>query len=101
MTLLSLKIHRSQRETVVAVCDSEILGMKFHDDGRRIEVYSSFYGGSLIREEELEGYLKASTIMNLVGRRTVGLAITLGYVDPDRVLTIGETVHAQGATMQK
>jgi len=34
-------------------------------------------------------------MMNLVGERTIALAIEHGYVDPDNILIIGETKHAQ------
>lgn len=99
--LLSLKVHRARKETIVAACDAEILGGKFQDGEKRIEVYRSFYGDIMIEEAELGTYLQGATIINLVGERAVGAAIQLGYVDPERVLKIGATVHAQAATIQK
>lgn len=101
MQLLSVKIHRTQRETILAVCDLEILGGRFSDDEKRIEVYRSFYGERTIDESELLSYIQMATIVNLVGPRAVGKALELGYVDERRVLKIGDTVHAQIATMQK
>jgi hypothetical protein len=97
--LLSIKIHQMPKETILAVCDSEILGCKFLDGEKRIEVYRSFYGGKEIAEEKLENYLASATIVNLVGQRAVSLAVSLGYVDPGRILKIGNTVHAQFAVI--
>jgi len=97
--LFSIKIHKMPKETILAVCDSEILGCKFSDGEKRIEVYRSFYGEKEIAEENLEKYLVNATIVNLVGQRAVSLAISLGYVDPERILTIGDTVHAQFAVL--
>ncbi len=99
--MLSLKIHKAKGETIVAVCDLEVLGCKFLDGEKRIEVYRSFYGDRVIEEGELDRYLGEATIINLVGKRVVDMAIKLGYVSQDRVLTIGETVHAQAATLQR
>lgn len=99
--MLSLKIHKTRGEIMVAACDLEILGRKFSEGDRRIEVYSSFYKERVIGEEELGNFLLNATIANLVGQRAVGKAIELGYVDEGRVLKIGETVHAQFATIQK
>ncbi|MBX8635267.1 MAG: DUF424 family protein [Thermoplasmata archaeon] len=99
--MFSIKIHRMPKETILAVCDEEILGMKFSDGEKRIEVYGSFYGGRSIEEESLARYMEEATIVNLVGIRAVRKAIELDYVDEDRVLKIGETVHAQFAVLKK
>lgn len=101
MRLLYVRMHRTPRETLLAVCDLEILGKKFSDGEKRIEVYASFYGERSIEEAELLPFLRQATIVNLVGERAVGKAIELGYVDAEKVLRIGETVHAQVAVMQK
>ncbi len=89
------------KETILAVCDEEILGRKFADGEKRIEVYGSFYGDRSIEEESLAAYMEEATIVNIVGTRAVQKAIDLGYVDKDRVLKIGETVHAQFATLRR
>ncbi len=89
------------REIILAVCDEEILGMKFIDGEKRIEVYTSFYGDRSIDEESFAGYMEEATIVNIVGVRAVQKAIDLGYVDADRVLRIGDTLHAQFATLKK
>ena len=39
--------------------------------------------------------MRSATIMNLVGDRTIGLAVDHGFVDEDCILVIGETRHAQ------
>ena len=101
MLLFAIKIHRMPRETILAVCDSEILGMKFMDGEKRIEVYRSFYGDRESGEDELGQYMSEATIVNIVGHRSVAKAIELGYVDPERVLVIGKTVHAQFAVLLK
>ena len=88
-------------EIIVAVCDIELLGEKFREGEKRIEIYKSFYGGTAIEEDELKAYLEMATIINLVGERAVEKAIQLGYVDPEKVLRIGAAVHAQAATIQK
>lgn len=101
MPLLSIKLHKTPKENLLAVCDLEILGGKFSDGEKRIEVYRSFYGGDVIDENSLSDHLRNATIVNLVGERAVGKAIELGYVNSDRVLRIGNTLHAQFATMHE
>ncbi len=99
--MLSLKVHKTRREIIVAACDIELLGQKFSEGEKRFEVYKSFYGDTAIDEGELGAYLQMATIINLVGERAVEKAIQLGYVDPEKVLRIGAAVHAQAATIQK
>ena len=99
--MFSIKIHRMPEETILAVCDEEILGVKFADGEKRIEVYGSFYGDLSIEEEKLALFMEQATIVNIVGKRAVQKAIDLGYVDGDRVLRIGETLHAQFAMLKK
>jgi len=43
--------------------------------------------------------MKNATILNLVGKEIISLAIEEGIIDKESVLTIGETVHAQRAKM--
>ena len=94
-------MHKTRREIIVAACDIELLGQKFSEGEKRLEVYKSFYGDTAIDEGELGAYLQMATIINLVGERAVEKAIQLGYVDPEKVLRIGAAVHAQAATIQK
>ena len=53
-----------------------------------------FYG-ELVPEEAFVERMRSASIMNLVGERTIALAIEHGYVDESNVLVIGETKHAQ------
>jgi hypothetical protein len=99
--LLSVKYHRTRGEVILAACDSELLGMRFVDGEKRIEVYRSFYDGYEIREEELGEHLSKATIANLVGERSVQAAVELGYISPSRILLIGKVPHAQFALLFK
>ncbi len=94
-----MKVYRVKGETLVAVCDSEIVGRTFREGELKIEVKESFYGTEEVGEEEVKRALRKATIANLTGKRTVELAIRLGIVDRDRVLRIGECLHAQMVVM--
>ncbi len=90
-----MKIYRTGREIVVAVCDSEIVGKTFREGDIKIEVKESFYGEIDVDEEEVRRALKIATIANITGKRAVKLAIDMGIVDEDNILKIGECWHAQ------
>lgn len=80
---------------LVAVCDSDVLGESFEDGDVSITVTEAFYGGDEVEEAAVVASLERATVANLVGERTVALAIEHGFVEEPNVLDIGRTRHAQ------
>ena len=97
--MIFLKIYSHGGETLVAACDADILGKTFKGKGLRITVSEGFYKGEDGDEELLVNRLQLATVANLVGKRTLEIAIRHGFVDPDCVLDIGGVPHAQMARM--
>ena len=97
--MIRVKVYRQGRETLVAACDSEIIGKTFKSKELKITVSEGFYGGDSGGEDMLVNRLEMATVANLVGRKTVDAAIRHGFVDPACVLMIGEVPHAQMARM--
>lgn len=93
------KAHRHSKELMLAVCDEEVLGQTFREGDVHITVGEGFYGGDLIGEEELRSRLGMFTIVNIVGNRSVEIAISEGIVDPEAVIVIGGVKHAQAVTL--
>ncbi len=90
-----MKIYRIEKEVLVAVCDSELVGNTYTSGDFRIEVKEEFYGKDEVGEDEVAGALKNATIANITGERAVKLAIRIGIVEKDNVLKIGDCWHAQ------
>jgi uncharacterized protein len=95
MSGIYVRIHTGHNERILAACDEEIIGQTFSGNGAKITVTESFYNGELVSEEAFIERMKSVTIMNLVGERTVGIAIMEGHVSKDRVMDIGDVKHAQ------
>lgn len=93
--MIYVRLHRSRDDIILAACDEEVIGKTFRGDGMKITVSEDFYNGELIPEEAFIERMRSVTIMNLVGERTIALAIENGHVDGSNVLRIGETKHAQ------
>ena len=96
---ICLKIYRQGKETLIAVCDSEILGCEFREGDLHIEVYPDFYGEEKASLSEVEDALRGATMANFVGCRAVKHAILLGYVDEENVLSIDGVLYAQMVRM--
>jgi hypothetical protein len=97
--MISIKLYSKGSELLVAACDADILGQTFRSEGLKIHVSEGFYKGESGDEEMLVSRLEMATVANLVGKRTVEIAIERGFVDPGCVLVIGGVPHAQIARM--
>jgi hypothetical protein len=89
----------NERETpegrLVAVCDEEILGETFDNDGVPFEVTEEFYDGEHADAERVVASLARARVANIVGSESVGLAVEHGFVEEANVLDLGGTTHAQ------
>jgi len=91
-----LKIHRSPAgDEVVAVCDRELMNTTIRGEKVEMSIRESFYGTSLATPEEVRSVLSKAGNANLIGDRTVGLAIEMGLVSRSSCLMLGEIPHAQ------
>ncbi|MBC8224787.1 DUF424 family protein [Candidatus Bathyarchaeota archaeon] len=90
-----VKVVRQGRDTLVAVCDAEILGKTLEGGRVPFTVSERFYKGTLCDlAEALEAMGKAS-IVNMVGKRIVAAAIEGNLVQEAGVIYIGDVPHAQ------
>jgi len=93
----SIKVYNEGVDTLLAACDAELLGKVVRDETRgiKIDVNLEFYHGEIVGEKDLRRLMKEATILNLVGKRTIRLAMNLGLVDNDGILIIKGVPHAQ------
>lgn len=96
---ICLKTYRQGNETLIVVCDSEILGCEFREGDLHIEVSSDFYGEERASLTDVEEALRGATMANFVGCKAVRHAILLGYVDEENVLSIDGVLYAQMVRM--
>jgi hypothetical protein len=86
---------RQNRDTLVTVCDAELLGCTLEGGRVPFEVSERFYGGSLSSlEEALEAMRKAS-MCNIVGKKIVEAAIGKKMIQKTAIIYIGDIPHAQ------
>lgn len=88
---------RVRNETIVAICDKELLGRKFKDNKKGIifEVKENFFKGDKMSIDDSLTYLKSASIANLVGERIVGKAAKEGLIHHSAVIKIAGIPHAQ------
>ena len=74
----SVRISDYQKNTMVNMCDAELIGKDVVDGELKIHISESYYGKQLVDKYEAISFLKSASIMNLVGTETISLAIDLG-----------------------
>lgn len=94
-------VYRHGHELLVAVCDEDTLDKIFFsgEKGVKLEVKNSFYGRNKGQKEEVLSHMKNATILNLVGKEIIEIALEEGLISKGCVLAIGDTLHAQRAKM--
>lgn len=82
-------------QVLVAACDPDLLGTE-HDEGDiHLAVPPSFYDGGRLEEDELRNHLAVCTIANLVGEKTIAVAVAMGLIEESNVSTVDGVPHAQ------
>lgn len=94
-------IYKQGNEVLLAICDEDIVDKVFRctEKNIKIDVKKSFYGKNKCDGSEAIELMKNASILNLVGRKIIALAIEEGLISKECVMEIGETVHAQLAKM--
>jgi len=86
-----IKIHKAYRE-VVAICDEDLLGKRFEDGNKMIDVKESFFKGEKIEEPELfelmQELAKSDATFNIVGEQSVRIALKAGIITKEGIKKI-------------
>ncbi len=90
-----LKIIRVNGETLVNICEKELLGKSFKENGINLVVNSEFYGGEEVYLDYAFTFIEEATAVSLVGNTVVEEAIRRSLVDEDAVLTVEGVKFAQ------
>jgi len=90
-----LKTYNIDNQRVLACCDRELLGRTLKDGEIHFEISENFYGREEGTAEQLREGLAGCTIANLVGERSICVAVECGLVDAGNVIHICGVPHAQ------
>ena len=90
------KLHKdSYGRLLLAVCDKKLLGKRFEEKGKVLDLSSDFYNGNEISEDKLRNLCKGAYIINAVGEKSVSIAIELGLAEKSDALKIKKIPHIQ------
>ena len=74
----AVKQVNQQRNRMLNICDAELVGRTVRQSDLEIKITKSYYGDRIVDEKEAESILRTSSIINMVGKRTIDLSIKMG-----------------------
>ncbi len=83
-----IKIHKSYR-LVVAVCDSDIIGKRFEQGNKLLDVRENFYNGEEFEEQKaiamMKSYAAEDATFNIIGEKSCQAALKAGLISKEGI----------------
>ena len=76
--LFSTKVISASGNLMLNMCDPELVDKTFEDGTTKIKISPNYYAERDIDEHEAKNLLKKCNSINMVGKKTISLAISLG-----------------------
>jgi len=86
----SVKTANYQNQSMLNICDAELLGKKIIEGDLTMHISENYYGERFVEKDEAESLLNNSSIINLAGKETVSLALKLGIGSENAVKIISD-----------
>ena len=97
-----IKEHKSpDGKTTVAVCDTELLGEVFEEGDLILDLSSEFYKGTEIEAKDAGDLLRNADAVNIVGAKSIKVALDEEIIDAENVKEINGIPYAQAAIMHE
>ena len=74
----AVKQVNQKQNRMLNICDAELVGKTVRQSDLEITITKSYYGDRIVDEKEAESLLRTSSIINMVGKKTIDLSIKLG-----------------------
>jgi len=74
----AVKQVNKQRNVMLNICDAELVGRTVRQADLEVKITQSYYGDRIVDEKEAESLLRTSSIINMVGKKTIDLSIKIG-----------------------
>jgi len=96
MMAMFMKVHKNDHK-IVAVCDEDLIGKVLESKELYLDLdrYRGFYVGEKTKVSKVKEELREFDSANLVGRRSVAIAIDLGLAGRKDVMYIKTTPYIQ------
>ena len=84
----SVRVANYQGNQMLNICDSHLLGKNVSENDLTIKISRNYYGEKIIEKEEAITLLKSCSIINMAGKETISLSLSLGIGVQQGIKTI-------------
>lgn len=93
--MILVKLHfNHEGQKILALCDADLIGKKFEEGKKQLDLTGDFYRGEEKSEKEIRALLNGVYIINLVGEKSLALMKKL-KLNPETILKIKNIPHAE------
>jgi hypothetical protein len=85
----------TENGAILVITDAELVGKNHQEGSRQLDLSKKFYQGEEKSFLEVEKQMERAYILHLTGKNSVALGVKLGLIDPEKVLTVKGTPHAE------
>ncbi|MCK4550873.1 MAG: DUF424 family protein [Candidatus Aenigmarchaeota archaeon] len=89
-----IKTHKTEKGIIVAVCDEDIAGRVFEENGLVLDIDRDFFCDVLITKTELLEILKDAHTANICGNKAVDFLVENNILEDAHVKTIAGVKYA-------
>ena len=86
----SVKTTNYQKQSMLNICDAELLGKKIIEGDLTMHISENYYGERFVETDEAQSLLNNSSIINMAGKETVSLALKLGIGSENAVKIVSD-----------
>ena len=98
---LIVKLHKKNDRTTVAVCDCDLVGHLFEENGKQLDLRSDFYKGEELDRQSVGDLIRNADIISLAGKEAIKLGLEEDIIDEDHIITVDGVPHAQAIMMSQ
>lgn len=74
----AVRLVTQQNNRMLNICDAELVGKTVKQSDLEITITKSYYGDRIVDETEAKSLLQTSSIINMVGKKTIDLSTKMG-----------------------
>lgn len=80
---------------LLVITDEDILGKRFVERKKQLDLSAKFYLGEKKTKEEVQKLIPKARHLHLTGKHIIAVAIELDLINPKHILWIDKVPHAQ------
>jgi len=93
--MLVKKITNEQGQMIIATIDEDLLGKRFEEGKKQLDLTSDFYKGTPVGEEDFKILLTQAYIINAVGEKVIDLLLKEKMISSKNILRVEGIPHVQ------